>query len=59
MLLRIATRYLGPEAGRRYADAAGEADILVVRLEPGALRTWDFADEPLLARSEPSPMSTE
>jgi PPOX class probable F420-dependent enzyme len=51
MMLRIATRYLGPEAGRRYAESAGGAEILVVRLEPGTLRAWDFADEPLLDRS--------
>lgn len=49
MTLRIATRYLGPEAGRRYAEATAGADVLVVRLEPGALRAWDFADEPALA----------
>jgi PPOX class probable F420-dependent enzyme len=52
MMLRIATRYLGPEAGRRYAEAAGGAEILVVRLEPGELRVWDFADEPALDRME-------
>jgi PPOX class probable F420-dependent enzyme len=39
---RIAARYLGPEAGERYADTAG--DDLLIRLEPGELRGWDFAD---------------
>ena len=39
---RIATRYLGPEAGERYAETEG--DDLLVRLEPGDLRGWDFAD---------------
>jgi PPOX class probable F420-dependent enzyme len=39
---RIATRYLGPEAGERYAETAG--DDLLIRLEPGELRAWDFAD---------------
>ncbi len=39
---RIATRYLGPEAGERYAATAG--DDLLIRLEPGELRAWDFAD---------------
>lgn len=48
MMLRIATRYLGPEAGRRYAETAQGGDITVVRLEPGEVRAWDFADEPLL-----------
>jgi PPOX class probable F420-dependent enzyme len=41
-LLRIATRYLGPEGGERYAEAAD--DDLLIRLEPGELRAWDFAD---------------
>jgi PPOX class probable F420-dependent enzyme len=39
---RIATRYLGPEEGSRYAQTAG--DDLLVRLEPGRVRGWDFAD---------------
>jgi PPOX class probable F420-dependent enzyme len=39
---RIAARYLGQEAGQRYAQTAG--DDLLIRLEPGALRAWDFAD---------------
>ena len=39
---RIATRYLGPEEGERYAVTAG--DDLLIRLEPGELRAWDFAD---------------
>jgi PPOX class probable F420-dependent enzyme len=40
---RIAARYLGPAAGAAYADQA--ADDLLIRLEPGDLRAWDFADE--------------
>jgi PPOX class probable F420-dependent enzyme len=40
---RIATRYLGSEAGSSYA--ATTADDLLLRLEPNALRAWDFADE--------------
>lgn len=43
ILRRIATRYLGPEAGGQYADSAG--DDLLIRLEPGELRAWDFADD--------------
>jgi PPOX class probable F420-dependent enzyme len=39
---RIATRYLGPEEGDRYAETGG--DDVLVRLEPGELRAWDFAD---------------
>jgi PPOX class probable F420-dependent enzyme len=40
---RIATRYLGAEAGAAYAD--GTSDDTLIRLEPGHLRAWDFADE--------------
>ena len=40
---RIASRYLGREAGAAYADGAG--DDLLIRLEPGDLRAWDFADQ--------------
>ena len=39
----IAIRYLGPEAGTAYA--ATSADSVLIRLEPGDVRTWDFADE--------------
>ena len=41
-VLRIASRYLGREAGAAYAERAG--DDLLIRLEPGDLRAWDFAD---------------
>mgnify|MGYP001024770833 FL=1 len=41
----MAVRYLGQDAGEAYAAAAGSADLVLVRLEPGELRTWDFADE--------------
>jgi PPOX class probable F420-dependent enzyme len=40
---RIAPRYLGPEAGRAYAVRS--TDDLLIRLEPGDVRAWDFADE--------------
>jgi PPOX class probable F420-dependent enzyme len=40
---RIATRYLGPEAADEYAETSG--DDLLIRLEPGELRVWDFADD--------------
>ena len=39
----MAVRYLGQEAGEAYA--AGSPDTVLVRLEPGDVRTWDFADE--------------
>ena len=40
---RIASRYLGHEAGEAYARSG--ADDLLIRLEPGDLRAWDFADQ--------------
>ena len=40
---KIAVRYLGREAGEAYAS--GGTDDVVLRLEPGELRAWDFADE--------------
>jgi PPOX class probable F420-dependent enzyme len=45
MLARIAVRYLGAERGEAYARAAAAEALVVVRVEPGRLRTWDFADE--------------
>jgi PPOX class probable F420-dependent enzyme len=39
---RIASRYLGAEAGAAYAQGGG--DNLLIRLEPGDFRAWDFAD---------------
>jgi PPOX class probable F420-dependent enzyme len=39
----IAVRYLGVEEGGAYADR-GHDDTLI-RLEPGRLRAWDFADD--------------
>jgi PPOX class probable F420-dependent enzyme len=40
---RIAARYLGPEFGEQYAET--DVDDLLIRLEPGELRGWDFADD--------------
>ena len=45
-ITRIATRYLGSEAGQAYVDK-GHDDI-TVRLAPGHIRAWDFADDPSL-----------
>jgi hypothetical protein len=42
---RVAIRYLGEARGRRYAEPA--PDDIVVRLQPGRLRAWDFSDTPL------------
>src|SRR5262245_52972145 len=40
---RIATRYLGESDGAAYAQSA--LDDTLIRLAPGLLRAWDFADE--------------
>jgi PPOX class probable F420-dependent enzyme len=40
---RIAVRYLGEDEGTRWAEASG--DDTLIRLAPGDLRAWDFADE--------------
>jgi PPOX class probable F420-dependent enzyme len=39
----IAVRYLGVQEGNAYADGAD--DNTRIRLEPGVLRAWDFADQ--------------
>jgi hypothetical protein len=39
---RIATHNLGREAGEQHAETSG--NDLLIRLEPGELRAWDFAD---------------
>ena len=44
ILRRVAVRYLGESRGDAYANSAGERGV-VIRLEPGELRTWDFADD--------------
>ena len=40
---RIATRYLGERGGAAYAQRA--SDDTLIRLAPGRLRAWAFADE--------------
>lgn len=41
--LRIAIRYLGRERGTAFV--ADESDDALIRLEPGRMRVWDFANE--------------
>src|SRR4051794_28288227 len=43
--LAIASRYLGPEDGRAYADLARRAPGFVVRLPVSAARGWSLADK--------------
>jgi PPOX class probable F420-dependent enzyme len=42
--VRIASRYLGPAKGDAYVRKVGGNDV-ILRLEPGDLRAWDFSDE--------------
>jgi PPOX class probable F420-dependent enzyme len=42
--VRIASRYIGQEKGAAYVRSLGTDDV-IIRLEPGDLRVWDFADE--------------
>jgi PPOX class probable F420-dependent enzyme len=42
--LRIATRYLGPEDAAADVEALRGADV-IVRIEPGDIRVWDYVDE--------------
>ena len=42
--VRIATRYVGREEAARYVGTLAGQDV-IVRIEPGELRVWDFADE--------------
>jgi PPOX class probable F420-dependent enzyme len=39
----LAVRYLGDEEGEAYAARA--ADDTLLRIEPGRVRAWDFADD--------------
>ena len=42
--LRIVTRYEGPEDGAADVEALGNAAV-IIRIEPGDIRAWDYADE--------------
>jgi pyridoxamine 5'-phosphate oxidase-like protein len=51
---RIAVRYLGQEGARAYVDRfnASNESVVVIRMVPGQLRTWDFADDELLSAAD-------
>lgn len=42
--VEIAARYVGPQRGAAYVRSLAGDDLLV-RLEPGEIRVWDFADD--------------
>ena len=52
-LRRMAVRYIGPERGNAYIDGFDPATQLTLRVVPGVLRTWDFADEAPLSMAFP------
>ena len=41
----MAVRYLGQRGGQAYAEAVAASEIVLVRLEPGEIRGWDFGDD--------------
>jgi PPOX class probable F420-dependent enzyme len=41
---RIAARYLGKDAAEEYASDPNDR-VVTLRLEPGEVRAWDFADD--------------
>jgi PPOX class probable F420-dependent enzyme len=49
---RMAVRYLGAEQGPAFADTASQGETIILRIEPGELRVWDFADEQDLAGTQ-------
>ena len=44
-LQRIASIYLGETEGRAYTQGVDPATQVIIRIVPGVLRAWDFADE--------------
>ena len=37
--------YLGEAGGRVYAESMDASNQVIIRIVPGVLRAWDFADE--------------
>ena len=44
-LRRMAVRYIGARRGNAYIDGFDPGTQLTLRVVPGVLRAWDFADE--------------
>lgn len=45
---RLAIRYLGERMGNAYADSIAGDPMIVLRLEAGTFRSWDYSDTPEL-----------
>jgi hypothetical protein len=44
-LIREGGREVARRIAARYSEGSDSEDSVVIRLEPGVLRTWDFADD--------------
>ena len=44
-IARMARRYMGAERGAAYAAAYADVALELIRVEPGGIRAWDFADD--------------
>ncbi|MGH7965324.1 MAG: pyridoxamine 5'-phosphate oxidase family protein [Candidatus Binatia bacterium] len=44
-LHRMAVRYLGATQATAFLEGYGDTPTVCLRIEPGKLRAWDFADE--------------
>jgi hypothetical protein len=49
---RITFRYLGPQRGQAYVERSRISNVVVIRLVPGILRTWDFVDDNILSGAD-------
>lgn len=52
-LRRMAERYMGARRGNAFIDTIDPASQLTLRVVPGLLRSWDFADEPSFSPTAP------
>jgi PPOX class probable F420-dependent enzyme len=52
-LRRMGTRYIGAKRANAWIDAVDPASQLTLRIVPGRLRTWDFADEAAFSPTAP------
>ena len=51
---RLAVRYLGERMGNEYADSIADDPMIVLRLESGTFRSWDYSDTPELRTELPN-----
>lgn len=52
-LRRMAARYIGAKRGNAFIDSIDPASQLTLRVVPGLLRSWDFADEASFSPTAP------